>query len=166
MVDLVHPSLFPVIYGRTRVLHERLLGLDNCLDSIQGGEVIPVPPKDQTHVQTPKYSLADRTEPRISLTRVEFEEGWEEPDWSEDVDKSVYENELEQFYKNRRVKAPDAGEFRIRVPRNEVNFQRDFPGRNLQVIVKLANIELTPKKPRYEGGSWHIEGKLVSRPVL
>nr|KAJ3418002.1 hypothetical protein HK105_000492 [Polyrhizophydium stewartii] len=31
-------------------------------------------------------------------------------------------------------------------------------GRNLQVIVKLANIHLTPEKPRYDGGSWHIEG--------
>lgn len=28
----------------------------------------------------------------------------------------------------------------------------------IQVIVKLANIHLTPEKPRYEGGSWHIEG--------
>jgi len=31
-------------------------------------------------------------------------------------------------------------------------------GRRLQVIVKLANIELTPDKPQYEGGSWHVEG--------
>ncbi|KAI8922638.1 hypothetical protein BC831DRAFT_66906 [Entophlyctis helioformis] len=31
-------------------------------------------------------------------------------------------------------------------------------GRNLQVIFKLANIHLTPKKPKYGGGSWHIEG--------
>lgn len=35
-------------------------------------------------------------------------------------------------------------------------------GRPLQVIVKLANIELTPDKPEYEGGTWHVEGKLVS----
>ncbi|KAL2915113.1 hypothetical protein HK105_205437 [Polyrhizophydium stewartii] len=33
-------------------------------------------------------------------------------------------------------------------------------GRNLQVIVKLANIHLTPEKPRYDGGSWHIEGTI------
>ncbi|KAJ2936723.1 hypothetical protein H1R20_g369, partial [Candolleomyces eurysporus] len=32
-------------------------------------------------------------------------------------------------------------------------------GRPLQVIVKLANIELTPEKPSYEGGSWHVEGQ-------
>ena len=32
----------------------------------------------------------------------------------------------------------------------------------LQVIVKLANIELTPEKPAYAGGTWHVEGQLVS----
>jgi hypothetical protein len=31
-------------------------------------------------------------------------------------------------------------------------------GRKLQVIVKLANIVLTPEKPTYPGGSWHVEG--------
>jgi len=30
------------------------------------------------------------------------------------------------------------------------------------VIVKLANIHLTPDKPTYKGGSWHVEGRLVS----
>ncbi|KAI9173311.1 hypothetical protein H9P43_007442 [Blastocladiella emersonii ATCC 22665] len=31
-------------------------------------------------------------------------------------------------------------------------------GRRLQVIVKLANIHLTPERPHYAGGSWHVEG--------
>lgn len=31
-------------------------------------------------------------------------------------------------------------------------------GRCLQVIVKLASIELTPTSPEYTGGSWHVEG--------
>ncbi|KAH6909366.1 hypothetical protein BKA70DRAFT_1426493 [Coprinopsis sp. MPI-PUGE-AT-0042] len=38
-------------------------------------------------------------------------------------------------------------------------------GRSLQVIVKLANIELTPEKPDYEGGTWHVEGKLSEHIV-
>lgn len=29
----------------------------------------------------------------------------------------------------------------------------------LQVIVKLASVELTPEKPEFEGGSWHVEGE-------
>ncbi|EGF82439.1 hypothetical protein BATDEDRAFT_86638 [Batrachochytrium dendrobatidis JAM81] len=33
-------------------------------------------------------------------------------------------------------------------------------GRNLQVIVKLTNIQLTPSKPKYDEGNWHIEGPI------
>ncbi|ORZ36615.1 hypothetical protein BCR44DRAFT_1432248 [Catenaria anguillulae PL171] len=33
-------------------------------------------------------------------------------------------------------------------------------GKRLQVIVKLANIHLTPDNPTYPGGSWHVEGML------
>eukprot|EP00041_Stephanoeca_diplocostata_P022402 m.534416 g.534416 ORF g.534416 m.534416 type:complete len:583 (-) comp22053_c0_seq4:194-1942(-) len=40
-----------------------------------------------------------------------------------------------------------------------------FKGKNLQVIVKLANIHLTPEKPRYEGGTWHIEGEIQENIV-
>lgn len=39
-------------------------------------------------------------------------------------------------------------------PTREVNLR----GRRLQVIVKLANIILTPEKPEYPGGAWHVEG--------
>ena len=35
----------------------------------------------------------------------------------------------------------------------------DLKGSRLQVIVKLANIILTPEKPTFNGGTWHIEGK-------
>ena len=40
------------------------------------------------------------------------------------------------------------------------SIQRSF--KSLQVIVKLANIHLTPEKPTYDGGAWHIEGQMVS----
>ncbi|KAJ8324064.1 hypothetical protein O5D80_007275 [Batrachochytrium dendrobatidis] len=33
-------------------------------------------------------------------------------------------------------------------------------GRNLQVIVKLTNIQLTPSKPKYNEGNWRIEGPI------
>ncbi|KAI9219602.1 hypothetical protein BC828DRAFT_406568, partial [Blastocladiella britannica] len=38
-------------------------------------------------------------------------------------------------------------------------------GRQCQVIVKLANIHLTPEDPEYAGGSWHIEGMENERIV-
>ncbi len=34
----------------------------------------------------------------------------------------------------------------------------DLNGRTVQVIVKMANIILTPDKPQYDGGVWHVEG--------
>lgn len=46
-------------------------------------------------------------------------------------------------------------------------FLQAFPGaKKLQVIVKLANIELTPEKPEYEGGAWHVEGQMVRNSLF
>ncbi|KAJ8330323.1 hypothetical protein O5D80_001324 [Batrachochytrium dendrobatidis] len=46
----------------------------------------------------------------------------------------------------------------------ESNYESAEPvslrGRNLQVIVKLTNIQLTPSKPKYNEGNWHIEGPI------
>jgi Protein of unknown function (DUF4246) len=44
----------------------------------------------------------------------------------------------------------------------KLDLREVYGKRGLQVIVKLANIELTPDKPEYDGGSWHVEGQLVS----
>jgi hypothetical protein len=43
----------------------------------------------------------------------------------------------------------------------QVRLEEEFRDRGLQVIVKLASVELTPEKPGYSGGSWHLE---VSHP--
>ncbi|KAE8976938.1 hypothetical protein PR001_g24877 [Phytophthora rubi] len=38
-------------------------------------------------------------------------------------------------------------------------------GKQLQVIVKIAEIVLTPEKPKYDGGAWHVEGTLAEKIV-
>ncbi|KAL9015696.1 MAG: hypothetical protein Q9185_006922 [Variospora sp. 1 TL-2023] len=38
-----------------------------------------------------------------------------------------------------------------------VNLRKDYG--QLQIIVKLANIHLSPENPEYPGGSWHVEGQ-------
>ena len=43
-----------------------------------------------------------------------------------------------------------------------INLKEEHAKNGLQIIVKLANIHLTPENPSYEGGSWHVEGQLVS----
>jgi len=44
----------------------------------------------------------------------------------------------------------------------QVDLEKDFRDRGLQVIVKLASVELTPEKPEYSGGNWHLEVRYVS----
>ena len=41
-----------------------------------------------------------------------------------------------------------------------MNDRIPLKGRTLQVIVRLANIILTPERPEYPGGKWHVEGLL------
>jgi hypothetical protein len=47
VIDLVHPSLFPLIYGRSRVLEDNAIGLKDCFQMIGKGKTIEMPPEDQ-----------------------------------------------------------------------------------------------------------------------
>lgn len=47
VVDLMHPSLFPVVYGRTHILGDRMIGLNDCFKSTGEGEQLPSPPKQE-----------------------------------------------------------------------------------------------------------------------
>ena len=40
VLDLVHPSLCPLVYGKTRVLQDRRVGVDNCIETCGLGDVI------------------------------------------------------------------------------------------------------------------------------
>ncbi|OJT09476.1 hypothetical protein TRAPUB_14056 [Trametes pubescens] len=51
---------------------------------------------------------------------------------------------------------PDAEPFKAQPPEERIKF--DLRGRTIQVIVKMANIVLSPESPSYPGGSWHVEG--------
>ena len=38
-------------------------------------------------------------------------------------------------------------------------------GATIQCIIKLVNIELTPEKPEYPGGNWHVEGLWTAKSM-
>ncbi|KAF2495402.1 hypothetical protein BU16DRAFT_389520 [Lophium mytilinum] len=301
VLNLVHPSLFPLVYGKSRVLKTGIVGLDNFMDSYGKGEVVPGDQEvddnvkgfhsrsqinnsgrwsnkfqwlpcevtfkgDQgTDVQITSYinnlhplpnkplygviekliSLAilawndilikgsyggdGRMPPRIQTFGSSFEnqypewandlkeepeaEGYQEslarvkeylaipdrPD-AEDIDSDDDEIEYQdgtwvesdnpsmwgavdwKWKRIRRIAHPEPsvaysyedwkkGETHGAVVTTgygrgrphiyyDVKLQDTFREKGLQVIVKLASIELTPDKPDYEGGSWHIEGML------
>ncbi|CCA59782.1 conserved hypothetical protein [Streptomyces venezuelae ATCC 10712] len=99
--------------------------------------------------------------------------GWyddepQRPDRSDYEDDQAYneacrlqERALDDWWENRRPVVPDAPAFSAPEPPERI----DLRGRRLQVIVKLATIHLTPDKPEYAGGSWHVEGMLNERIV-
>ncbi|RSO09213.1 DUF4246 domain-containing protein [Streptomyces sp. WAC 05379] len=70
----------------------------------------------------------------------------------------------DDWWENRSPVVPDAPAFTPpELP--DVSARVDLRGRSLQVIVKLATIQLTPEKPEYQGGTWHVEGMLNERIV-
>ncbi|KAI9932099.1 hypothetical protein ASPWEDRAFT_171776 [Aspergillus wentii DTO 134E9] len=230
VVDLVHPSLFPLVYGRSRILKDTVTGLDDFLNRSGQGETLAVPPEKDAWIgygnylsrgrsRTPysrkfqwlpcdvelddndgcriasyinnlrpdKHSnlyeiiqkiisqtiplwnktltpLMDDPHNRINYSKVVYLPGStpkpkQEPGESED---DYWDREWE-WETSRPVKAPHVGKFRPPIVFSEdenVNLHRSFREKGLQVIVKLANIELTPEKPSYAGGSWHIEGQM------
>ncbi|MEV6548438.1 DUF4246 domain-containing protein [Streptomyces sp. NPDC051597] len=76
----------------------------------------------------------------------------------------AYEQAQDDWWENRRPVVPDAPAFTApELP--DAAARVDLRGRGLQVIVKLATIHLTPEKPEYPGGSWHVEGMMNERIV-
>ena len=119
----------------------------------------------------------DRKVPRIQLDKKELPwknpQGERTPGENEDED-DKYELDQEWVEKNRTLVPPEPelyepGSWIHTVedtsgwnmePAPKTDLRKDFSEHGLQVIVKLANIHLSPEKPDYEGGTWHIEGQL------
>ncbi|MFJ4502046.1 DUF4246 domain-containing protein [Streptomyces sp. NPDC088864] len=149
-VNNVHPeehaelaAVLPDVFARMRPL------LDRVLTDLRR----PRPPR----IEADPYNWYD-SEP-------------EHPDEDDYSDKAAYEEAVrewetaeDEWYENRTPVLPDAPDFTP--PAEPEGFAPvDLRGRRLQVIVKLATIHLTPEKPEYAGGSWHVEGMLNERIV-
>ncbi|CAK3792888.1 Hypothetical predicted protein [Lecanosticta acicola] len=257
VLDLVHPSLFPLLYGRSRILPEGTVSLDDSDTYIGKGEVVPVPnPQDlevksfpgqaasrfshgnkKPHFYSDRFqwlpcevALTDagvkitsyinnlppkehkslyeaietiiarvismwdatlastertnvlRPNPRIDVEEAEYIEPQgervREPDESEMDEDEIEELNDEWHRQNRVLIMPEPGPYSARPPyqhpvlgegdryRREPDplekfgLRKLFAEQGLQIIVKLANIHLTPEKPTYDGGSWHVEGQL------
>ncbi|KAH9478441.1 hypothetical protein JR316_0008896 [Psilocybe cubensis] len=85
-------------------------------------------------------------------------------DDGEDDDEDDDHDEEDDFDEFREARGPEIrpqpGVFAPLPAPPKFSLKDAYKQRGLQVIVKLANIELTPEKPDYAGGSWHVEGQL------
>ncbi|KAG5652503.1 hypothetical protein H0H81_004816 [Sphagnurus paluster] len=65
VLDLVHPSLFPLIYGHSKILPDSSVGLDDCISRSGEGQIIPVPFEENT---PPRRALEYETEYQYSYS--------------------------------------------------------------------------------------------------
>ena len=59
VLDLVHPSLYPLLYGQTRVLSDGVVSLDDCIKRYFEGEIAVASPK-QVVVEHPFIPFEER----------------------------------------------------------------------------------------------------------
>ena len=50
--DLVHPSIYPLAYGQSRILPTDTVGLNNCVQSEVADHIIDVPRERKSPIQT------------------------------------------------------------------------------------------------------------------
>jgi len=74
------------------------------------------------------------------------------------------ERRYEWIDKNKKLILPDVERpFEPLRELKKLSLHEQFGKYGLRVIVKQANIELTPENPKYHhGGVWHVEGQMVS----
>ncbi|KAM0428277.1 hypothetical protein ACHAPT_007178 [Fusarium lateritium] len=254
VLDLVHPSLWPLVYGRSHILPNKRINVENCLEHCGVGDVLPEMPAMRRQEDTgntyrssrhpssvfsarfqwlpcdidlagehplidsyinnlhpvqhaalypiieqiiakslPAWDVIHRWHEEYQVQRVEAnrvgkdcqadecsdsyctalnrplnegeqprEEDEEAEDWYEGSERERLDNEW--FSSTHPVYQPqpkkDVDDL-LKLKPSDVKTSGFFRGASrAQVIVKLANIHLTPEKPKYDGGSWHIEGQL------
>ena len=50
VLNLVHPSLFPLVYGQSRILRDSVLSIEDSIDRCGDGETISIPSDDDLAV--------------------------------------------------------------------------------------------------------------------
>lgn len=81
---------------------------------------------------------------------------WTEPDYEQSPSDDD-DDEFDDHMQNRDF-VPPTLLTSLAPPAPEPTPRFSLHGRTLQVIFKMAEVRLTPEKPRYAGGAWHIEG--------
>lgn len=150
-INNLHPEKYKPLYAIIEQIIDKTIPLWNATLTPQKEEdqQVRIPYKSVVYSEIPEDHRP---------TRLPDEE-------EEDFEKRWWEWESDNR-RNYLVQPEPVGKFEPPHNSNEemlVDLRRDYSQSGLQVIVKLANIHLTPENPRYEGGSWHVEGQLNER---
>ena len=109
-------------------------------------------------------SMKARTSPMKEHDEDKEEEEWDEDVDGENSDESMNSEDSEDERHRTRIlvqpEPPPYTPIAANPHSAPTNLSQDFQASGIQIIVKLANIHLTPEKPAYDGGAWHVEGQL------
>ncbi|RLV93657.1 hypothetical protein JA1_002383 [Spathaspora sp. JA1] len=115
--------------------------------------------QDEDAEQDVEQGVEEGVEQGVEQGENEDEDEDEDDDDDEDQDEDAVQQEIDEFEERKseylvgvKPKWKEPPEF------DKVIDVSSFE--NLKVIVKLANIQLTPDKPTYDGGTWHVEGTI------
>ncbi|EJD36709.1 hypothetical protein AURDEDRAFT_92590 [Auricularia subglabra TFB-10046 SS5] len=200
VLDLVHPSLYPLVYERTLVHDEygtlelaeppsansttsgRFAWLPTDFAVAQDGSVTRKGYINNLHLShsalyttlghivglfVPLFErvlmdlLPKNQFPlRVSDAYERDDDG--EPEREDFASEDEYYQRYDEWHENERpIILSQPGPYASRTGPARKKKMYSLRGREFQVIIKLANIILTPEKPEYPGGSWHVEGALV-----
>lgn len=72
--DYVHPSFFPLVFGESRCLRDRTIGVEDAIDAMGQGETIPVPKDPGPSRQDLSWNIASRSDigPRPYSSRFQW----------------------------------------------------------------------------------------------
>ena len=73
VLDLVHPSLYPLVYGQTRILFDGIVGLDDCMKRCGDGRVLSVPAEEQLEQGDPYWERNNAWSQKYQWLPSEFE---------------------------------------------------------------------------------------------
>ncbi|KAF8647121.1 hypothetical protein AX16_006953 [Volvariella volvacea WC 439] len=202
---LVHPSLFPLIYGRTRILEESLTNLEDCVKRCGEGKITAISEKKDIEQTFSWWNFGEP--PRYTPYSARFQWLPCEVDIGMDNQgkiKSKITSYINNLHPDRHARLYQVIESVIscaiplwnrtltplkhpwrdipspRIPYEKVKYEADYDSNDEEVYYweearfgsvvvpdapqwkdpKLANIHLTPEKPEYGGGTWHVEGQL------
>jgi hypothetical protein len=73
-MDYVHPSFFPVAFGQTKILRDRVIGLDDAVKNMGQGEILPVPEDPGPSRHELSWNIASRSDimPRPYSSRFQW----------------------------------------------------------------------------------------------
>ena len=207
VVDLVHPSLFHLQYGRTKIFRDGTLSIVEEIKNFKNGAF----PSGGNFQWLPAELSLDNESKKFSFTSyINNLHPLKHPELysiiAEVFNQAVpgLNFSLARYVSEHYVRVPipagigaykgtDDEYYELYYPKGtywldyeeerrcSFEFLRDFPPTytkdpvtedfdvrdfsRLKVIVKLANIELTPENPKYAGGTWHLEG-LISEDIV